>query len=319
MYKNPTTFSIYQDQETGNECFVYIANSKLYYLNHGTDKGQVAWKRVTTAEHLKSNTLKFYKKECLPANEYWVTYDLENVTCTTDPRVETVTSTSEGFEVTFVANDGYVLTDDIEVQMENGELEISWSKDRGKLTVKNPDDGFTGNITISLAACLSLPAPQNLDAKNITSSSVTLTWDAVAGAQSYEVFVTDFDKQDITRSSLTECQVTISGLTKNTEFTWDVKAVAEGYCGMPSELGTFTTLQTYDVTFNNNGHINAELMPATQTVDDGSLAQEPADDPSDNGYSFGGWYDNKNCEGDATYRQICTADKGRWTYLIYDR
>ena len=97
MYKNPTTFSIYQDPETGNECFVYIANSKLYYLNHGKEDGEIAWKKVESASHLKSNTLKFYKKECLPANEYWVTYDLENVTCTTDPKVETVTSTSEDF------------------------------------------------------------------------------------------------------------------------------------------------------------------------------------------------------------------------------
>ena len=296
--KNPTTFSIYQDQETGNECFVYIANSKLYYLNHGTEDGESAWKKVESASYLKSNTLKFYKKECLPANEYWVTYDLENVTCTTDPRVETVTSTSEDFELTFTAADGYILTNDIEVQMEGGELEISWKQDKGKLTIHKPNDGFAGNITISLAACLSLPAPQNLNATDITSSSVTLTWDAVAAAQSYEVFVTDFDKQDITRNNLTECQVTISELTNNTEFTWDVRAVAEGYCGIPSELGTFTTLQTFTVTFDNNGHANAEFMPAVQTVDDGSLAKEPADDPSDNGYSFGGWYDNKNCEGD---------------------
>ena len=256
-----------------------------------TDKGAFP-------NYIKGQTLKFYKKTCLPENEYWVNYNLENVSCTTNPLVETITSTSEGFELTFEAADGYILTDDIEVQMEGGTLETKWVKDKGELTINKPVGGFTGNITISLAACLSLPAPENLDAKNITSSSVTLTWDAVDGAQSYEVFVTDFDKQDITRSNLTECQVTISELTKNTEFTWDVRAVAEGYCGIPSELGYFQTLQTYTVTFDNNGHANAELMPATQTVDDGSLAQEPADDPSDNGYSFGGWYDNKNCEGE---------------------
>ena len=269
------------------------------YLGVSLNTNPYSWRCYTANDGVIANqTLKFYKKVCLPENEYWVTYDLENVTCTTTPKVETVTSTSEGFDVTFEAADGYILTDDIEVQMEGGTLETKWVKDKGELMINKPDGGFTGNITISLAACLSLPAPENLAETDLTSSSVTLTWDAVAGAQHYEVFVTDFDKQNITRSNLTECQVTISELTKNTEFTWDVRAIAEGYCGIPSELGYFQTLQTYDVTFNNNGHTNAELMPATQTVDDGSLAQEPADDPSDNGYSFGGWYDNKNCEGD---------------------
>ena len=72
--KTPTTFSIYQDLETKNECFAYIITDKVYYLNHGTEGGQPAWKRFETPS-LKSNTLKFYKKTCLPDNEYWVTWD----------------------------------------------------------------------------------------------------------------------------------------------------------------------------------------------------------------------------------------------------
>ena len=319
--KNPTTFSIYQDQETGNECFVYIASDKVYYLSHGIEYEQVAWKRVTTAEHLKSNTLKFYKKVCLPENEYWVNYNLSNVTCKTTPKVETVTSTSEDFELTFEAADGYILTDDIEVQMVGGTLTTTWDKDNGGLTINNPDGGFTGNITISLAACLSLAAPENLAANEITSSSVTLSWNTVTDAQSYEVLVLDENNDEISKTT-TECQITLTDLQVNSYYVWGVTPVADGYCGI-QETSDFQTLQTYTVTFDKNGHENAEYMPETQTVDYGSLAQEPADDPSDNGYSFGGWYDNKNCEGDPfNFSETLITDNtvlyAKWNIVTYN-
>ena len=277
----------------------YLKNTQTtdarYLGVHNTNYDWCCYK--TYGNNTGGQTLKFYKKECLPANEYWVDYNLENVTCTTNPLVETVTSTSEDFELTFEAADGYILTDDIEVQMVGGTLTTTWDKDNGVLTINKPDGGFTGNITISLAACLSLPAPQNLAETDITSSSVTLTWDAVKNAQSYEVLVLDENNDEIAKTT-TKCQITLTDLQVNSYYVWGVVPVADGYCGI-QETSDFTTLQTYTVTFDSNGHANAEFMPAEQTIDDGSYAQSPNDDPEDNGYSFVGWYDNKNCEGAA--------------------
>ena len=71
---SPTTFSIFKSTENGNECFSYIASS-VYYLMYGVENSQPAWKRATTTNHLTSQTLKFYKRECLDATNYWVTWD----------------------------------------------------------------------------------------------------------------------------------------------------------------------------------------------------------------------------------------------------
>ena len=71
----PTTFSIFKNTESGNECFSYIANSQVYYLGHGTENSEAAWKRFTSTNHLATNTLKFYKKVCLPEGHYRVTWD----------------------------------------------------------------------------------------------------------------------------------------------------------------------------------------------------------------------------------------------------
>ena len=71
----PTTFSIYKSTENGNECFIYIASSTVYYLGHGIKDSEPAWKNFTSTNHLTTNTLKFYKKVCLPEGQYRVTWD----------------------------------------------------------------------------------------------------------------------------------------------------------------------------------------------------------------------------------------------------
>ena len=81
----PTTFSIFEDSENGNKCFAYLINYKSYFLGHGIENEQTAWKRFESFSFLSSNTLKFYKKTCLPANKFWIDYELANVTCTNTP------------------------------------------------------------------------------------------------------------------------------------------------------------------------------------------------------------------------------------------
>ncbi|MBQ3673473.1 MAG: InlB B-repeat-containing protein [Paludibacteraceae bacterium] len=53
----------------------------------------------------------------------------------------------------------------------------------------------------------------------------------------------------------------------------------------------FDTLRSYTVTFNVNGHGTA---PESQRLSEGSLVTRPAD-PSEAGYTFGGWYKEQGC------------------------
>ncbi len=51
------------------------------------------------------------------------------------------------------------------------------------------------------------------------------------------------------------------------------------------------TINSYTVSFNANGHGTA---PSSQTIDYENLVTEP-DDPSETGYTFGGWYTDSDC------------------------
>lgn len=52
---------------------------------------------------------------------------------------------------------------------------------------------------------------------------------------------------------------------------------------------------TYEVSFNANGHGTA---PETQTVKKGKRAAEPSPAPQEDGWIFGGWFDNADCTGE---------------------
>lgn len=49
------------------------------------------------------------------------------------------------------------------------------------------------------------------------------------------------------------------------------------------------------VTFDLNGHPDAENPPASQTVQHGQPVTEPSPAPEEHGYKFGGWYTDKDC------------------------
>ena len=61
----------------------------------------------------------------------------------------------------------------------------------------------------------------------------------------------------------------------------------------------------YTITFNSNGGTNVD----SQTLEKGEYAAAPAADPTADGYTFGGWYDNAECTGDPhDFTQPMTGD-----------
>ncbi len=55
------------------------------------------------------------------------------------------------------------------------------------------------------------------------------------------------------------------------------------------------------VTFDLNGHPDAENPPASQTVQHGQPVTEPSPAPEEHGYKFGGWYKKQTCPDDSKF------------------
>ena len=285
------TYGYLKNTQTTKPRYLGVHNEDHTWYSYAlTDKGNFPTKIV-------GQTLKFYKKTCLPANKFWIDYELANVTCTNTPPHSQIDQTGEDLLLEFSANGGYKLPETISVKM--GETEIGndenycvWDKETGDLLIVG--ELITDNITITIEGCEQLAAPENLLATNITSTSAVLSWDAVAKADEYIVFVTDGETN--LEIPTTNCTITIEGLSKNTYYLWDVTATADNYCDSkkPSVLtNEFTTLDVYTVTFNTDGGTDV----APQTVDHGGKVAKPAN-PTKTGYKFAGWYTEADTEFD---------------------
>ena len=96
------------------------------------------WRHYTTA----GQTLKFYKRECLDATNYWVEGNFTNVTC--DTQLPQQLAKNGSITLTFTAADGYELPNTVTVD----KATKTWDKTNGKLTISNP----TGNVMVTVEA-----------------------------------------------------------------------------------------------------------------------------------------------------------------------
>lgn len=116
---------------------------------------------------------------------------------------------------------------------------------------------YVKSITVTYESSdkTALGTPANLTSSNVTDRSATLSWDAVANADSYVV------KIGSTEYNASSNSYNATGLDYNTEYTWSVKALAgdsEDYSdGAFSASSNFTTLDftvqagTYNVLPND--------------------------------------------------------------------
>ncbi len=141
-------------------------------------------------------------------------------------------------------------------------------------------------------ACDALANP-TVNISDITTSSATITWKAVANATGgYKVYVTDyvdFEKEE----TVTTTSYSLSGLSDDTEYAVSIKALGNNhrYCESAGAEVEFKTvaLATYTITYNVNGSTYD-----TKTVTEGSaIGTLPADPTSCNSAqypTFIGWY-----------------------------
>ena len=83
--------------------------------------------------------------------------------------------------------------------------------------------------------------PQNVELHSATETSLTLQWNAVEGAKSYEWKLT-LDGADVKSGSVSQRNVTVTGLTPGTAYGFSVQAVNDaGKSGWSTSLEVSTT------------------------------------------------------------------------------
>ncbi|MBR0403910.1 MAG: InlB B-repeat-containing protein [Eggerthellaceae bacterium] len=91
-----------------------------------------------------------------------------------------------------------------------------------------------------------------------------------------------------------------------------VTALFDDGDGVDASFAIAAKPSTHTVTFDANGHGTA---PAAQEVEDGEKAKRPSD-PTADGYTFGGWYTDKDCKNAYDFSTPVTSDVtlyAKWT------
>ena len=164
---------------------------------------------------------------------------------------------------------------------------------------------LTNYRTSCSANLIQLDKPTGLNVTNITSTSATLSWSAVANASGY--LVTIVDDGDLSADVPNDqTSYTFDNLTPETEYLWTVKAIGDKVNftdSEESETGEFTTsAATFTITYDaNDGEgtapsDNTEYTSGANVTIKGNYGKLTKD-----GYAFTGWNTAADGSG-ATYK-----------------
>ena len=120
------------------------------------------------------------------------------------------------------------------------------NKEGETYSTPNTDDGqrtshhWVNRITFSIST--TIPAPTNLAASSITSSSATLSWDAAAGATGYNVrWGKTSGSLDHSQSNVAATSLAISDLDDGETYYFDVQTITAGGTSAYASEANFTT------------------------------------------------------------------------------
>ena len=175
----------------------------LTWLQNNGTKQQPTY----TFKHWKKSNVKvnrtlvgqkyYYFKPYTILGLYTITTTLTN--CTGASANATKIQENGDLTLTFTANSGYELPTGVSV---TNVTSYNWNKSTGVLAISKP----TGDVAIEIVAVSALP--QLATPQNVAVTDTTLTFDEVANATSYEVFV---DNVSIgTHTNVVEYQVTVT-------------------------------------------------------------------------------------------------------------
>ena len=174
-------------------------------------------------------------------------------TATINGSTETI-YVGEDDEITLVAEEGtgsefggWTATDNIVIDKEGDAETFAYAGSAGTITA-----------TFNKKQCTILNTPQNIQVTDKTYSGAKLTWDAVANADFYEVYITK-GAEEIESDIVEETEYTIlATLSANTEYSYSVVAGSYDeytYCASNPAEGNFTTADypAATLTLSENG------------------------------------------------------------------
>ena len=155
-----------------------------------------------------------------------------------------IAKTEDGITLSYTANTGYLLPDDIVVAIGQATLSsndgYTWDAASGELWIM-PSDGFTDDVTVTIYG--KLQSPTNLKASDITGTTAVLSWDASTSATGYIVSVEDENGASVFNETVSTTSVSVTGLAPETYHIWSVQAIDANTPNSDSgqETGEFTT------------------------------------------------------------------------------
>ena len=112
--------------------------------------------------------------------------------------------------------------------------------------------------------------PSNLSSSNITTSSATVSWSAVAGVSSYNLQYKLSTSTTWTTVNTTSTSTSLTGLTSNSTYNYQVQSVCSTSTSNYSTQASFTTLSTStsctDNYESNNSLSQAKTIPVNTTI-----------------------------------------------------
>lgn len=139
-------------------------------------------------------------------------------------------------------------------------------------------------IVVSYTAATKLATPTNLQVSNVTTTSATLSWNAVTNASGYTVTVGSTPYSANTNS------ISLNSLTPSTTYKWSVVAKGNGstYTDSESAKGsdfTTDTPQKYTVTWM----VDKETLSTEDVYENGKVSSVPTVTDPPCGEVFAGW------------------------------
>ena len=274
-------------------------------------------------ETASQQTIAIYK-EGGSTSTYTITSTLSHVTANGE-NPTTITSEDTELELSYSADTDWNLPENITITIGDNELtdsEYVWDNENGDLLIQ-PTLGFTGNIVVTINGWQQLATPTGLNVTNITSSSATLSWSAVANANGYTVVVGSTSHNTNTTS------ITVENLTASTTYKWSVTAKGNGSTYTDSDAANGSDFKTestaptyYTVTLDPNypvGKTGTFKDKEANTVSGNLEISLPANTESQEiknlyssisleGYIFEGWYEAADGNAKRTNTGTITQD-----------
>ncbi len=148
---------------------------------------------------------------------------------------------------------------------------------------ENGDSDWTSTITFETEGCCELPSNESLVLTGLDENSVSISWEDVLAASSYQLSITPEDGEVILLDDLQSNTYTFEGLTPCTDYEIELGIICQdGVIISPEDYGTFRTLGCGACT--DNAYCATIAEGIEEWIEEVSVGDQTSTTGSDEGY-----------------------------------